>query len=66
MKRKKFKPAPEGKKSDGELYADALDKASADYYERRAEDKIKFRAQEMWTALALYFVLSSVAFVVLN
>jgi hypothetical protein len=52
--------------SDDELYDDAIDKASANYYERRMIDRGKFQAQEMWIAVALYLVLSSVAFVVLN
>ncbi len=66
MKRNKFKPTPEDQISDDKLYDDALDKVSADYYERRAKYRIKFQAQEMWIAVALYLVLSSVAFVVLN
>ena len=66
MKRNEFKPTPEYQIPDDELYDDALDRASADYYERTAKDRIKFRAQEMWTAVALYLVLSSVAFVVLS
>ena len=66
MKRDKFKPTPEDQISDDELFDDAIDKASADYYERRATDGFKFRAQEMWIAIALYLVLSSTAFVALN
>ena len=66
MKRNKFKPTPEDQISDDEPYDDAIDKASADYYERRATDRVKFRAQEIWIAVALYLFLSSAAFVVLN
>ena len=66
MKRNKFKPTPEDQISDDELYDGALDKASADYYERRAKDMIMFRVQEMWIAIAVYLALSSVAFVVLS
>ena len=66
MTRNTFKPTPEDQISGNELYDDVLDKASADYYEQRAKDKLEFRAQEMWTVVALYFVLSSVAFVALN
>ncbi len=65
MKHNKFKPTPEDQMSDDELYDDALDKFSADYYERRAKNRIKFQAEGMWIAVALYLVLSSVAFVVL-
>ena len=73
MKRNKFKPTPEDQQispvedpiSDDELYDDALDKASADYYERNAKNRIKVQAQDIWIAVGLYLILSSVAFVVL-
>ena len=73
MKRNKFKPTPEDQQispaddqiSDDELYDDALDKASADCYERVAKTRIKVQAQDILIAVALYLVLSSVAFVVL-
>ena len=50
---------------DGELYDDAISKASADYYERSWTSRIKDRQQDFWIAVGLYLVLSSVAFVVL-
>jgi hypothetical protein len=73
MKRNKFKRTPEYQQnspiedqmSDGELYDDALDKTSADYYARIAKNRIKVQAEDIWIALGLYLVLSSVAFVVL-
>jgi hypothetical protein len=73
MKRNKFKRTPEDQQnspiedqiSDGELYDDALDKTSADYYARIAKNRIKVQAQDTWIAVGLYLVLTSVAFVVL-
>lgn len=74
MKRNKFNRTPEDQQisqvkdqiSDEELYGDGLDKASADYYDRIAKNRIKFQAQDTWIAVGLYLVLSSVAFVVLH
>jgi hypothetical protein len=66
MKLNTFKLTSKDQISDDTMYDDALAKASAEYYERRAIYRINFRAQEMWIAVALYLILSSVAFVVLN
>jgi hypothetical protein len=73
MKRNKFRRTPkdqqngptEDQMSDGELYDDALDRTSADYYARIAKNRIKVQAQDIWIAVGLYMVLASVAFVVL-
>ena len=73
MKRNKFKRTREDQQdspvedqiSDGELYDDALDKTSADYYARIAKNRIKVQGQDTWIAVGLYLVLTSVAFVVL-
>ncbi len=51
--------------SDDELYDDACAKASADYYVRSSKNRIKVRQLDIWIAVGLYLVLSSVAFVVL-
>lgn len=66
MKRDKFKLTSEDQISGDTMYDDALAKASAEYYERRSVYRINFRAHEMWIAVALYLILSSVAFVVVN
>jgi len=51
--------------ADDELYDDAISRASADYYERSWERRVKDRQQDIWIAVGLYVVLSSVAFVAL-
>jgi hypothetical protein len=51
--------------SDAELYDDAIAKASADYYERSRKNKIKFQRLDIWIAVGLYLVSTSVAFVFL-
>jgi hypothetical protein len=50
--------------TDGELYDDALSKASADYYERSWKSRIREQQSNIWIAVGLYLILSSVAFVV--
>ena len=49
---------------DGELHDDAISKASADYYEQSWKRRIKDRQLDIWIAVGLYLVLSSVAVVV--
>jgi len=51
--------------ADDELYDDAISKATADYYERSWKSRIKDRQLDIWIAVGLYLILSSVAFVVL-
>jgi hypothetical protein len=51
--------------SDAELHDDAIAKASADYYERSWNNKIKFQRLDIWIAVGLYLVSTSVAFVFL-
>jgi len=73
MKRNKFRRTVndqlisqvENEVDDDELYDDALSKASADYYERSWKSRIKDQQQDIWIAIGLYLILSSVAFVVL-
>lgn len=43
----------------------ALQKASADIYERRWKNEIKGSKGDWWIAIGLYLVLTSIAFVVL-
>ncbi len=43
----------------------ALQQASANYYERRWRDRVKDHESDIWIAIGLYLILSSVAFVVL-
>ena len=50
--------------ADGELHDDAISQASADYYERSWKSRIKDRQLDIWIAVGLYLVLSSVAVVV--
>ena len=50
--------------ADGELYDDAISKATADYYEQSWKSRIKDRQLDIWVAIGLYLVLSSVALVV--
>lgn len=73
MKRNKFRRTSrdqqisqeENQIADGELYDDAISKATADYYERSWRNRIKERQLDIWIAVGLYLILSSVAFVVL-
>ena len=73
MKRNKFRRTAndpqlsqaEEEIADGKRYDDALSKASADYYERSWKSRIREQQSNIWIALGLYLVLSSVAFVVL-
>jgi len=51
--------------SDDELYDDAIDKATADYYERSRRNKIKFQRLDIWIAVGLYLVSSSIALAIL-
>jgi hypothetical protein len=51
--------------SDAEMHDDAIAKASADYYERSWKNKIKFQRLDIWIAVGLYLVSTSVAFVFL-
>ncbi len=73
MKRNKFRriskdqqisPA-EDQIADDELKDDAIYKATANYYERSWKSRIKDRWPDIWIAVGLYLILSSVAFVVL-
>lgn len=48
-----------------ELEDVALSKASAEYYERCWQSRIKDARSDWWIAIGLYLILSSVAFVVL-
>lgn len=73
MKRKKSKPI--GNDSPANLVASeagkdelanaALQKASADYYERRWKNRIKEHRSDFWIVLGLYLIISSVAVVIL-
>jgi hypothetical protein len=49
----------------GELNDVALSKASAEYYERCWQSRMKDARSDWWIAIGLYLILSSVAFVVL-
>jgi len=51
--------------SDDELYDDAIGKASANYYDRISKNRIKIQQLDVWIAVGLYLILSSVAFVFL-
>lgn len=51
--------------SDDESYNDAIDKDTADYYERSRENKIRFRRLDIWIAVGLYLVSSSIALALL-
>jgi hypothetical protein len=53
------------KKSDDELYDDAIDKDTADYYERSRKNKIRFQRLDIWIAVGLYLVSSSIALALL-
>jgi len=44
---------------------DTLTRVSADYYDRSWINKIKIERHDVWIAVGLYLVLSSVAFVIL-
>ena len=71
MKRNKFRRTSKNQQisrvedqiADDELYDDAISKATADYYERSWQSRIK--ELDIWIAIGLYLVMSSVAFVVL-
>ena len=65
MKRDEFRQSSEDQISDGELFDDALGKASADYYDRSWKNRLKIQKPDIWIAVGLYLVLSSVAFVLL-
>jgi len=73
MRRKRFRKTSKDQQvsqaqqqvSDDELYDDACAKASADYYVRSSKNRIKVRQLDIWIAVGLYLVVSSVAFVVL-
>ena len=54
----------EDETADDEQYDDAISKASADYYQRCWKSRIKDRQLDIWIAVGLYLVLSSVALVV--
>jgi hypothetical protein len=51
--------------ADDELYDDAINKTTADYYERSWKGRVKDRQLDIWIAVGLYVILSSVAFVAL-
>jgi hypothetical protein len=53
------------KKSDDELYDDAIDKDTADYYERSRKNKIEIQRLDIWIAVGLYLVSSSIALALL-
>jgi len=69
MKRNRLKRNPndqqisqvENQIADDALYDDAISKASADYYRRSWKSRIKDRQLDIWIAVGLYLVLSSVA-----
>jgi hypothetical protein len=73
MKRNKFRRTSndprlselEGEIVDAERHNDTLTKASADYYERSWKNRIREQQSNIWIAVGLYLILSSVAFVVL-
>ena len=73
MKRKKFRRTVndqlvsqiEDEFAADDLYDSAMQKASADYYERRWKSRIKEQQGNLWIAIGLYLIISSVAFVVL-
>jgi hypothetical protein len=51
--------------SDDELYDDAIDKDTADYYERSRKNKIEIQRLDIWIAVGLYLVSSSIALALL-
>jgi len=51
--------------SDDELYDDAIDKDTADYYERSRKNKIRYQRLDIWIAVGLYLVSSSIALAIL-
>ena len=55
----------EDETADDEQYDEAISKVTANYYERTWKSRIKARQLDIWIAVALYLVLSSVALVVL-
>jgi len=73
MKRNKFRritsdqliSSAEDEYADDDLQDDTLSKASAEYYERSWNNRIKGRQLDSWIAVSLYLLLSSIAFVVL-
>lgn len=73
MKRSKFRRTVndqpigqvEDEMTDDDLRDIAVSKASADYYERSWKSRIKDQQQDIWIAVGLYLILSSVAFMVL-
>jgi hypothetical protein len=73
MKRNKFRQTSKDQQisqaedqiADGELYDDAISTSTVDYYERSWNSRIKDRQLDIWIAVGLYLILSSVAFVAL-
>ena len=73
MKRSKRKPSRndspakpvEGELNKDELAEIALQKTSAEYYERRWKDRIKEHQSDFWIVLGVYLIISSVAIVIL-
>ena len=51
--------------TDSDMCDDTIIKATADYYERRLKNRDKDRRLDIWIAIGLYLVLSSVALVAL-
>lgn len=64
MKRNKVSQV-EDEIAHGKRYDDTLTRASADYYERSWNNRIKEKRSNIWIAVGLYLILSSFAFVVL-
>lgn len=55
----------EGEFGKDELADIALQKTSAEYYERRWKNRIKEHQSDFWIVLGLYLIISSVAIVIL-
>ncbi len=51
--------------ANDDIYDTDLSKFSAEYYERRGRNSIKTHNGDIWIAICLYLILSSVVFVVL-
>ena len=65
MNHDKSKQTSEDQVTDDQQYDDALNKVSADYYDRSWKNRLKVERHDVWIAVGLYLVLSSFAFVIL-
>ena len=65
MNRDESKQTSEDQGSDDQPGDDTLESISADYYDRSWKNRLKVERHDVWIAVGLYLVLSSVAFVIL-